>query len=79
MPLNISNMAGLLGFMSLTPYSQPPVGIKYSGSRLIAPSYSFPVLYTPVTVLFGLDMTCSPMTSIEQWYSRRSTAPEPIR
>ncbi|GFT33276.1 hypothetical protein TNCV_4767561 [Trichonephila clavipes] len=34
--------------MSLTPYSQPPVCVKQSKSRLITSCYSFPVLYTPV-------------------------------
>ncbi|GFS62448.1 hypothetical protein TNCV_1262401 [Trichonephila clavipes] len=31
-------------FMSLSPYSEPPVGVKQSESRLITPCYTFPPL-----------------------------------
>ncbi|GFX07702.1 hypothetical protein TNCV_4159711 [Trichonephila clavipes] len=72
MPLYSSNLAcRIYGFMSLTPYSQPQVGVKWSESRLITPCYSFPVLYSPVSVLSCPGKTCSPMVSIEQWYSDR--------
>ncbi|GFW63168.1 hypothetical protein TNCV_581081 [Trichonephila clavipes] len=37
----------------------------------------FPVLYTSVSVLSCSGKMCTPMTSIEQWYSRRSMAPDP--
>ncbi|GFU95070.1 hypothetical protein TNCV_4138541 [Trichonephila clavipes] len=65
--------------MSLKPYSLLSVGVKKSELRLITPCYSFPVLYTPVSVLSCPGKTCNPMVSIEQWYSRRLTAPKPIR
>ncbi|GFW34748.1 hypothetical protein TNCV_953761 [Trichonephila clavipes] len=61
--------------MNLTSYSQPPVGGKLSKSRLITPCYSFPVFYTPVSMLSCPGKTCSLKASIEQWFSRRSTAP----
>ncbi|GFW19198.1 hypothetical protein TNCV_255251 [Trichonephila clavipes] len=67
---------GSMAFMSWTSYSQPSFGFKKSQSRLITPCYSFPVFYTPVSVLSYLCKTCSPMASIEQWYCRRSMAPE---
>ncbi|GFS63537.1 hypothetical protein TNCV_4610961 [Trichonephila clavipes] len=77
MLLYSSNLAYRIhGFMSMTPYSQPYVGVKYLDSRLIIPRYSFAVLYSLVSVLSCPGKTCSPMVSIEQWYSRKSTALE---
>ncbi|GFX79708.1 uncharacterized protein TNCV_2746271 [Trichonephila clavipes] len=43
------------GFMSLFPYPHPTVSVKWSESRLITPRYSFPVLYTPVSVSLAQD------------------------
>ncbi|GFX81427.1 hypothetical protein TNCV_142771 [Trichonephila clavipes] len=77
MPLYSSHIACKIhGFISLTPYSEPPDGVTKSELRLITPCYSFPVLYTPVSVLSCPGKTCSPMASIKQLYSRRLMAPE---
>ncbi|GFX56709.1 hypothetical protein TNCV_494571 [Trichonephila clavipes] len=38
------------GFLSLTLYSQPPVGVEKSESKLITQCYSFQILYTPVSL-----------------------------
>ncbi|GFY22886.1 transposable element Tcb1 transposase [Trichonephila clavipes] len=77
MPLYVSNLeCRIHDFMSLTPYFQPPVGVKQSESRIITPCYLFLALYSRFSVLSCPGKTCSPMAIIEQWYSRKSTAPE---
>ncbi|GFT07624.1 hypothetical protein TNCV_4045731 [Trichonephila clavipes] len=55
---------------------KPPFGVKQLELILITPCYSFPALYTPVSVLSCSGKTCSPMASFGQRYSRRSTAAE---
>ncbi|GFX76969.1 hypothetical protein TNCV_2258321 [Trichonephila clavipes] len=76
MSLYSSNLGcRIYGFMGLMSCSQPPVGVKYSESRLITPCYSFLVLYTPVSGLYCPGKTCSPVVTFKQWHSRRSKAP----
>ncbi|GFT01195.1 uncharacterized protein TNCV_3373171 [Trichonephila clavipes] len=83
----LSNLACRIhGFMSLTPYSQFPVGVKKSESRLITRCYSFPVLYTPVSVLscqarrfllataFAFLFAVHQVAAVAEWYRYRIVA-----
>ncbi|GFV47770.1 transposable element Tcb2 transposase [Trichonephila clavipes] len=81
MLLYISNLACRThGSINLTPYSQPPIGVKSSRSRnslLHATHVQTSTLQSLCSCRGKIRCKmCSPMASIEQCYSCRSTAPE---